>query len=257
MHRRLASGLGLLLAFLMLWAPLGQYEFLYEHWMKVGVFMAPFLVFAALVFRPYSATALHRDAQMVALLLLCAYIAHQFEEHWVDLYGNTYAFQDSVNAMVRTITNAPPDQPGPLSVEAIYVINTSLVWLVGFIAIWRAPHNLFPTLAMAGIVLVNGVSHIALGAVFTAYNPGLLSSIVLFIPAAVFAYWTLRPRWSAVALSLAWAIAAHVIMVVGMLASTWWGLVPPIAYFAALGVWSAVVALVKVKKGEELMSISD
>ncbi|MEL6896643.1 MAG: hypothetical protein AAFP90_11115 [Planctomycetota bacterium] len=34
----------------MLWDPLGQHKFLIQHWMKVGKFMAPFLLTVAFAF---------------------------------------------------------------------------------------------------------------------------------------------------------------------------------------------------------------
>lgn len=46
------------------------------------------------------------------------------------------------------------------------------------IAIWRAPSHLFPALAMAGIVLVNAVSHIGAAVFRLEYNPGLWTALV-------------------------------------------------------------------------------
>ncbi|MEM8573622.1 MAG: HXXEE domain-containing protein [Pseudomonadota bacterium] len=244
MSRSYLAGVSLFVAFALLWLPLGQQAFLYANWMKVGVFMMPFLVFVALSFSSQQDRDLLRDPSFIALILLSAYIVHQFEEHWIDLYGNVYAFQNSVNAMVHSVTGAPDNRTGPLSVEAIFVINTSLVWLLGAIAIWQAARNTFPILAMAALVLVNAISHIAAGLVFESYNPGLLSSVVLFVPIALWVYWILPTSWSFVVLSLVWAILAHIIMVIGMMASTWWNLVPPVVYFAALVIWSLTPLLV-------------
>lgn len=42
-HSKLALA-AMLLLFLMLWAPLKQYEFFVENWMKVGAYAAPILV---------------------------------------------------------------------------------------------------------------------------------------------------------------------------------------------------------------------
>ncbi len=244
------AGLAIAAAFACLWAPLGQEAFLHAHWMKVGTFMAPFLVFAALTFRADDAGAMARDAKLIALGLLVLYIAHQFEEHWIDVFGTPYAFQESVNGLVRAVTGAPSDRPGPLSVEAIFVINTSLVWLVGVLAVWRAPGHVFPTLAMAAIVLVNAVAHIASGLASFSYNPGLLTSVVLFLPGALLAYRALGASRRLVILSLAWAVLAHVIMVAGMMASTWWGVIAPEAYFAALIIWSIVPVFVTERGGQ-------
>ncbi|MEO1458209.1 MAG: HXXEE domain-containing protein [Pseudomonadota bacterium] len=229
----------LALAFAMLWVPVGQHAFLLLGWMKLGTFMAPFLVFAALAFRGRGAA---ESVRLMALGLLIAYIAHQFEEHWIDLYGEIYAFRGSVNALLLEALGADPGAEGPLTDAAVFVINTALVWLVAALAIWAGPAHVFPTLAMAGIVLVNAVSHIAAGLSAGAYNPGLLTAVVLFLPAAAFVYWRLladgRARGAGVALSLAWAVLAHAIMIAGIIAANWLKIVPEAAYFLALVLWS-------------------
>ena len=173
-HRRSnwPSAAALIIGFAFLWLPLGQHGFLYEHWMKFGTFMMPFLIFAALSFGSQLGPAAIKSPKFIALALLCAYLIHQFEEHWIDVFGNVYAFQASVNGIIATLTEGPADPTRPLTAGGIFVINTSLVWLVGFIAIGTAPNRVFPTLCMAGIVLVNGLVHIAGTHAFSAYTPG-------------------------------------------------------------------------------------
>ena len=89
--------------FLMLWLPLGQFAFMTQHWMKVGTFAAFLLPIA------YLATASRHpemsDPLFMSVVLLAVYVAHQFEEHWIDLFGNQYAFYDHVNALVRRVTD--------------------------------------------------------------------------------------------------------------------------------------------------------
>lgn len=250
MSKTTTAGLAIAAAFACLWAPLGQEAFLHAHWMKVGTFMVPFLVFAALTFRSGDAGPMARDAKLIALGLLVLYIAHQFEEHWIDVFGTPYAFQESVNGLVRAVTGASSERSGPLSVEAIFIINTSLVWLVGVLAVWRAPDHVFATLAMAAIVLVNAIAHIASGLASFSYNPGLLTSVVLFLPGALLVYRALGASRRLMILSLVWAILAHVIMVAGMMASTWWGVIPPTVYFGALIVWSIVPVFVPEQGGK-------
>ncbi|MEM7570619.1 MAG: HXXEE domain-containing protein [Pseudomonadota bacterium] len=237
------AGVFLVLAFAMLWVPLGQHAFLDAHWMKVGTFMLPFLLLTAASFSQHS--VLSKDPRSLALWLLSAYILHQFEEHWVDLTGAVYAFQGSVNAIVHAATGAPADRPGPLTTQAVFVINTSLVWLVGALAVWQGERRLFTVLAMAAIVQVNAISHIIAGIVFWRYNPGLLTSVVVFFPAAIATFRLLPVRRQAIFASIVWAFLAHVIMVAGMLASTWWGLISPLAYYAALVVWSVLPVFVR------------
>ena len=88
------------LAFGMLWVPLGQHDFLVANWMKVGTFLAPFLLFMAATFRSPDAKPVHTDLAVLSVWMLVAYIVHQFEEHWIDVLGNEYAFFDTVNALL-------------------------------------------------------------------------------------------------------------------------------------------------------------
>ncbi|MEO1095098.1 MAG: HXXEE domain-containing protein [Cyanobacteria bacterium J06638_28] len=231
----------------MLWAPLGQSDFLVENWMKIGTYAAPLLLFIVFSYRTEKKTSVLTDTKMMSVLFLVAYIMHQFEEHWVDLFGEQYAFHHDVNQLILGALNAQDSTIMPLSPESIYVINTSLVWLVGILAIWRSPYHLFPSLTMAGITLVNGISHIALGIAKQSYNPGLLTAVVIFLPIAIAFYrnvLTTNPVVKVqVIASIAWAILAHLIMVVGLLAANWFELMPETAYFALLIIWSVIPAV--------------
>ena len=243
-NRRLAAASAVAL-FLMLWLHVGQFGFLIQHWMKVGTYAAPFLLltyFATTSRKPELA-----DPLFMAVILLVVYIVHQFEEHWIDLFGNEYAFYAYINGLVRSAVGSNDPDFVALTPGAIYVINTTLVWFVGVIAIVRAPYHLFPALALAGITLVNGVTHIVMGAVRLEYNPGLLTSLVLFVPVSVAFYRAVLARHpekrQEIVVSIAWAVLAHVLMVGGMLATYVFETMPQRAYFSLLFVWSATPLL--------------
>ncbi|MEO0566426.1 MAG: HXXEE domain-containing protein [Pseudomonadota bacterium] len=232
------------LAFTMLWLPIGQHGFLLLHWMKIGTFMAPFLVLVALSFNENRRA---RATQSIALIMFVAYIGHQFEEHWIDLYGREYAFQGAVNALLvgaLGIAAEPDNLPDILTRASVFVINTSLVWLVGALAIWRGNAFVFPVLAMVAIACVNGISHVVSSIVAGAYNPGLVTSMALLLPLSVWAYRALLQDGLAskvqVGWSIAWAIVGHIIMIFGLIAANWWMLFPEYIYFALLVVWSAL-----------------
>ncbi|MEM7578546.1 MAG: HXXEE domain-containing protein [Cyanobacteria bacterium P01_A01_bin.80] len=183
---------------------------------------------------------------MISVFLLLAYIIHQFEEHWIDIFGNQYAFYEYFNTLFLSILGATDSSVILLSREAIFVINTSLVWLVGIIAIWRSPKHLFPLLAMNGIVLVNAISHILPGIFKQSYNPGLLTAIVIFLPMAIAFYqkvlFTNPGAKLQVITSIIWAILGHIILITGLLSANWFELIPELVYFASLVVWSVVPA---------------
>ena len=234
----------ILLLFFMLWAPLGQSDFLVENWMKVGTYAVPFILLTFFASRTKQTDSVLSDIKLMAVLLLVAYIIHQFEEHWIDLLGRQYAFYGDVNQLLSDVVGAPDAEVGLLTPESIFVINTSLVWLIGAIAIWQSPDHIFPSLAMAGITLVNGISHVALGIAKQSYNPGLLTAVVIFLPLAIAFYRNVLITNSAakeqVIASIAWAILAHIIMVTGLLMANWFELIPESAYFAALILWSVL-----------------
>lgn len=232
MSRRGSSFALLVLGFAMLWLPLGQHDFLIAHWMKVGTFMAPFLLFVALAFK--GETVEGPDLQFLSLLMLVAYIIHQFEEHWIDLTGATYAFSPYVNALLQNASGAP-ETTVILSPLAILVINTSLVWLVGFLAVLLSPRRVFPYLCMAAIILVNAVSHIVAAITTFSYNPGVATSALIFLPMAWFAFRSVPQASRGVKLaSIGWAVFAHIVMIGGALGANRFELFPEVVYFSML-----------------------
>ena len=236
------SLMALVLAFALLWIPLGQHDFLTQNWMKVGTFMAPFLV---LVAASFSDKSRRLDARGVSLALLVAYIIHQFEEHWVDIYGRTYAFKPNLNEFLSGLLGHSDVQEF-MSDTSVFVINTSLVWLVGALAIWRGSQHVFAALCMASIVVLNAISHIGAALIAGSYNPGLLTGVVLFLPVGIGAYVWLgrisKPPLMIIAASLAWGLIAHVLMISGVLALNRFDQLPESAYFAVLIAWSLVPA---------------
>ena len=234
------------LLFFMLWAPLGQYDFLIDNWMKIGIYAVPFILFIFFSSRTEQTEEVFSDTKLISVLLLLAYIIHQFEEHWIDIFGNKYAFYEYFNTLFLTVLGAQDSSIIILSREAIFLINTSLVWLIGIIAIWRSPKHLFPVLAMNGIVLVNAISHIFPGILKQSYNPGLLTAIVIFLPLAIAFYrkvlFTNPGAKLQVMASIVWAILAHAILVSGLLSANWFELIPELVYFALLVIWSVIPA---------------
>lgn len=236
-----AASLMVMLACFMMWVPLGQHTFLIEHWMKVGTFMLPFLICIAFAFKPEP--ELLSDARFFALISLAAYILHQFEEHWIDLYGRVYSFHPYINNFLAEVTGGDGSAEF-MSRSAVFVINTSLVWLVGALGISRGEDHIFAVLCMVAIAFVNAFSHIAAGAINASYNPGLLTSVVIFVPLSLYIYASLfRNGTSSLRLilySIVWALMAHVIMIGGIIAVNRFSQVPELAYFVALVIWSVL-----------------
>lgn len=231
----------LVILFGMLWAPLGQYDFLVQNWMKLGTYGAPVILFVFFSVRTEQIKLNLTNIPLMSVVFLVAYIIHQFEEHWIDLRGEQYAFYKDVNQLLLGVLNAPDSTVMPLTPASIYMINTALVWLIGSLAIWRSSKQLFPTLALAGITLVNGMGHLVLGITKQAYNPGLLTAIVIFLPLAIAFYRAILTEIpenkKLVIASIIWSVLAHVIMLAGVL-TVWYQLISETTYFAILIIWS-------------------
>lgn len=231
----------LLMLFGLLWLPLGQAAFLDAHWMKVGAFIAP-----AILFCYFSSNSEDNGAiagvQLPAVLLLCAYLAHQVEEHWVDLLGRAYPLYEILNELLRE--GFGDEAYGSMTPRSIFFINTSVVWFAGFLAVWRARSHAFPMVAMAGVVLVNGVAHVAQAVASLGYNPGLLSGAILFIPLAGFSLRSATKHKVAgareIIAGLIWGVLAHVILIAGVIAANVHGIISEQLYLFALVAWGAL-----------------
>ncbi|MEO0369646.1 MAG: HXXEE domain-containing protein [Pseudomonadota bacterium] len=235
-----ASGLWLALFFAALWLPLGQHDFLVLHWMKVGTFLAPVLLF--MLFSADQRLVRGVNIRAMSVIMLVLYLVHQFEEHWIDLFGNYYAFYYSFNGLIADALGVDKLDFEILSPYGIFFINTSLVWLVGFIAIQFGEKVTFTVLAMNAIILINGLTHIVAGVAKQTYNPGLLTSILLFLPFSIWFYRQLLANHLAsrleIAYSIIWAIVAHVVMIAGLIGVNWFNVVPAIYYDLTLMAWS-------------------
>jgi len=233
----------IILLFMMLWLPFGQYDFLVEHWMKIGAYAVPFLLMGAFAM---DKTAMPKgnlqDFRFIAILSLIAYIIHQYEEHWIDLFGNYYAFYEFNNNFILNALGEPTSEVRPLTKESIFMINTTLVWLLGSLAIWSSPKRIFPLITMASIVVVNGVVHLLAGMVNWTYNPGIVTSAVIFVPIyIIFARSLLQSSKSyrqPLIAGLVLAFVGHVVMVLGLLLANWYHVFPEYVYFVALVIFS-------------------
>jgi hypothetical protein len=146
----------------------------------------------------------NQRAAMVALLLPI-YMIHQYEEH---AHGRFIAF---VNQHVGK--GLPV-----LTVESVFWINILLVWvlfvLVSAVTRWVSPELvLIPVYA----TLLNGVIHIVTTVKLKVYNPGLYTSILLFVPWCVACAWVwtrhLDHPWRATAIGLVGAVAVHAVLI--------------------------------------------
>lgn len=134
------------------------------------------------------------------------YMIHQVEEHTGD------RFRTFVNQRIFGGGDA-------LSVTAVLVINIPVVWGLNLTALyaayfWGAGFGLVAPYAM----LLNGITHIGAAARFRSYNPGLATSLVVFLPLSLCAIFKIGPvdaGFHFAALGL--AIVLHVLIIVAVL----------------------------------------
>ncbi len=154
-------------------------------WQKALPFLA--LVFAGLW------AALFRDAplstQSLFLAMLVLYMIHQIEEHlWPG------GFRQFTNAHVFKSGN----DDWPVDMGGVALVNIGWVWLPVAAAALMPNALYWVGLGWIGLTLVNAITHIVTSVRFRVYNPGVVTSVVLFLP---FSIWFLAHEHARGALS--------------------------------------------------------
>lgn len=135
------------------------------HWVAAALASGVVFGLSALVLQPLLPAA-------IGLVLLAgpAYMLHQVEEHAGD------RFRRFVNERVFGGVEA-------LTTGDVLVINLPGVWGLNLAALYGAVLAAPGWgLAAAYLMVVNAVSHVAMAVRLKAYNPGLVTAILLFLP---------------------------------------------------------------------------
>jgi hypothetical protein len=133
--------------------------------------------------------------------LLVIYMLHQIEEHlWPG------GFRQFANAHVFKSGN----DDWPVDKGGVALVNIGYVWLPVALAAVFPDQLRWLGLAWIGLTLVNALTHIVASIRFRIYNPGLVTSIVLFLP---FTIWMLAREVSAGTLS---GLQVMLILVLGV-----------------------------------------
>ena len=135
------------------------------QWPAAGLFTAIFLVVLSPIVFSASGPVL-----AVIYLQLPAYMLHQWEEHAGD------RFRNYVNQNIAGGREA-------LTPIATFWINSLGVWGVQLLGLFLACY-IQPTLSLMAIYLplINSLGHIGPAIAGRAYNPGLWTAIILFLP---------------------------------------------------------------------------
>lgn len=140
-------------------------------------------------------------ALALVMLQLPLYMVHQWEEHTGD------RFRSYVNEHVGAGCEV-------LTPNAAFWINSLGVWGVDLAAIYLACF-VDPALGLVAcyLPLVNGLTHVREAVIRRRYNPGLATSVVLFLPVGGWSIYKISTltgaTWHDHALAAAVAVAIH------------------------------------------------
>jgi hypothetical protein len=157
-----------------------------------------------------------RDIVWLAWAATLAYLLHQFEEHGVDAQGAPYAFRGSLCATL----GFPDAAACPIPLAFITAVNISAVWIAGPASALLG--RIWPAIALSffSVPFVNAFAHIGPAIAHRAYNPGLLTAVVLFLPLSL---WTFRVAvrradlgWRAVLATIAGGVVIHAILLASL-----------------------------------------
>ncbi|WAS91257.1 HXXEE domain-containing protein [Nannocystis punicea] len=191
-------------------------ELFLRGWPFVGLGLALVLVVWLALPRPAARGPRWHDPAWVLALLWPMYLVHQFEEHGIDLLGRRYAF---LAELCRTLGYGGDLAHCPADEAAMCAVNVGGCQ-IAFVTAWvfRRRNPLVAACAW-GVPLINGLIHIGSSLAQRAYGPGLLTSVVLFLPLSL---WALRTAVRAGVIRPAqcvWVVVTGVLMHAILMAS--------------------------------------
>jgi len=144
-------------------------------WQKATPILA--LIGAIVWFLLFRGVASSEQAIFFALLVI--YMLHQMEEHFwpggFRQYANAHVFKSG-------------NEDWPVTEGGVALVNIGFVWLpVAAAALFPGSLRLIG-LAWVGLTFINAITHIVTSIRFRSYNPGLITSVVLFLPFTVWVF---------------------------------------------------------------------
>jgi len=159
-----------------------------HNWMYAGIVAGVFLLAVVpLLAGPWS------PALVLVYLLLPVYMVHQLEEHHDDRFRRwvnevMFGGREVLTTLRRWVNEVMFGGREVLTTPAVVVINVVGVWMVDLAVVYLAAFvDIGLGLIAVYLTLVNGVTHIVAAVVKRGYNPGLVTSVVLFLPVGAWA----------------------------------------------------------------------
>jgi hypothetical protein len=145
------------------------YDWFIDNWARASLPLAIILF----VISPF----VYKGIGLVAFLVyltLPFYMLHQFEEH---AGGQFKAFVNKTVGRGREV----------LSDRAIFRVNVLVVWLGTLVVLYLCVYvNIVWGLLAGYLVALNGIVHIVTSIRMRRYNPGLWTSVVVFLPLGIY-----------------------------------------------------------------------
>jgi len=149
-----------------------------------------------------------RDPYWLSWLFMVGYMFHNVEEYAIDLTGAAQAFPAGIAAIL-----------GRMPSEVFFeTVNFSLIWLGAPLAAYlgRKHNNPFMATGMAGIIVVNCLTHVGSG-IAQGYNAGLATTVLLLVPIAIWCLCVCYGKGKELPSKAAWAnigigLLYHIIM---------------------------------------------
>lgn len=157
-----------------------QTHWFYTVWPFIGVGGAIVMIAILLLtdtFRSASGPR-WRDPVWLAWLAVPLYWLHQFEEYSLPVLGLDY----SIQAMICEKIGFQPYPDCPIPLAFYPVVNIALMWFGAPLAAYLCRRNVLIGLSFWGLLFANGLVHTAGGIAAGAYNTGLWTAALLFVP---------------------------------------------------------------------------
>ena len=153
-----------------------------------------------------------RDVVWLTWVATAAYMLHQFEEHGVDATGAHYAFRA---ALCGTFGFGQLHECR-IPESFITAVNLPAVWIAGPACALLGRRWPAVALGYFGVLSINAIAHIAPAIIDGDYNPGLLTSVLLFVPLSLWTMWVALHRpglgLPAVAATLTGGVFLHAVL---------------------------------------------
>lgn len=175
------------------------------------------LLFATNILRHDIQVNRWRDPAWLSWLAVTIYMLHQFEEYGIDFVGSKHAFPDEL-CMRLGLGNYPAC---PIPHEFFLYVNIPLVWFFAVLSAKFSSKNPFVGLGLYSVIISNAMAHIVIAVATQAYNPGLFSAIVIFLPSF---FWLCKAcfiegvfRKAGIAVLVATGVILHIILISSVL----------------------------------------